>query len=91
MFTTGIKTGTIRFSLRLSGNPRQVSVAGSFNQWTAVPMRRQRDGSYAATVAVPSGEHQYKFVVDGQWMTDPDNVACALNPYGTVNSVAKAA
>jgi hypothetical protein len=50
-------------------------------------MRKQKDGSYSTTVPLAVGSHEYKFILDGQWVVDPDNNAWALNPYGTLNSV----
>jgi hypothetical protein len=52
-------------------------------------MKKQKDGSFALEVLLPPGEHEYKFLVDGQWMADPDHSRCAPNPYGSFNSVAK--
>jgi 1,4-alpha-glucan branching enzyme len=53
--------------------PAAVDVAGDFNGWstTATPMSKGGDGSFSATVGLSAGSHQYKFVVDGNWMTDP--------------------
>jgi hypothetical protein len=38
-------------------------------------------------LALPPGLYQYKFVVDGQWLPDPNAHAFAPNGFGTVNSV----
>lgn len=52
-----------------------VSLAGTFNRWDpqATPLVRVReDGVWTVTIALPTGQHQYGFVVDGgRWMTDP--------------------
>jgi hypothetical protein len=50
-------------------------------------MRRQSSGQYVLCVPLAPGEHEYKFVIDGEWITDPDNPNCAVNTYGTCNSV----
>lgn len=54
---------------------RQVALAGTFNQWDprATPLIRVGDdGVWTVTVALPTGQHQYGFVVDGgHWVTDP--------------------
>jgi 1,4-alpha-glucan branching enzyme len=91
MFVKGKKSGTITFSFLAQGNVRDVQVAGSFTRWQPVAMKRCKDGHFSATVSVPAGSHEYKFVVDGNWMTDPDNATYVLNPYGTANSIAQAA
>ena len=66
-----------------------VSVAGTFNNWNIGrnPMRKGKDGLWRCTVSVPVGRHEYRFVVDGEWMSDSNAAASAPNPYGSSNSV----
>ena len=69
---------------------KAVYVAGEFNQWnpTAKKMAyKARAGIYAATVKLAPGEYQYKFVIDGTWCADPENVNAVANDQGTFNSV----
>lgn len=91
MFVAGKKSGTIRFCYKSSTSANEVFVAGTFSQWKPLAMRKQKDGSFALTIAVPDGTCEYKFVVDGNWTTDPDNSCYVLNACGTANSVAQAA
>jgi hypothetical protein len=67
-----------------------VAVAGSFNQWdpARTPLAPAgTSGFWTATVALPPGQHQYAFVVNGaEWIPDP--VAPAVNDgFGRRNSV----
>jgi hypothetical protein len=66
--------GGVRFSYTDS-YAGQVSLAGDFNDWnaTSAPMIRSGDGTWSVIVPLTAGEHQYKFVVDGQWVADPEN------------------
>jgi hypothetical protein len=66
-----------------------VYVAGSFNGWNtnATPLVRDEEGNWSAVVSLGRGEHTYKFVVDGGWITDPDNPSTKDDGYGGVNSV----
>ena len=48
-------------------------------------MKRQRNGSWKALVAVPPGQHKYRFIVDGQWADDPKCDARKPNPFGGEN------
>lgn len=50
-----------------------VAVAGDFNGWEPSPMTRvEGAGAWTATVNIPSGTHEYVFVVDGkQFVPDP--------------------
>ncbi|HBO98322.1 MAG TPA: hypothetical protein DD637_00570 [Verrucomicrobia bacterium] len=69
---------------------KAVYVAGSFNKWdpTAKKMSyKARQGIYSATVNLAPGEYQYKFVIDGTWCADPENVNAVPNDQGTFNSV----
>ncbi|MCK4415073.1 MAG: glycogen-binding domain-containing protein [Candidatus Eisenbacteria sp.] len=63
----------IRFTY-VDATARQVYLAGSFNDWstTAAQMTRAGD-TWSVTVALEAGEYEYKFIVDGQWIGDPDN------------------
>jgi len=88
MYTKGRKKGTIRFKVRAGAGTGKAAVAGDFSNWKPVSMRRQRDGSFAATVLVPPGRHEYKFILDGDWAHDTDVPEVAMNCHGTFNSVA---
>jgi hypothetical protein len=70
--------GGIRFTYT-DPNAGGVSWAGEFNGWnaSATPMSKDAKGVWSVVVALPAGEHQYKFVVDGQWIADPENGATA--------------
>ncbi|HET6427533.1 MAG TPA: glycogen-binding domain-containing protein [Phycisphaerae bacterium] len=87
MIMSGRKKGTVRFSLRCGDTVRSVCVAGDFSDWEALPMRKRED-TFAVTVPLDPGSHQYKFILDDRWQTDPDNEHCAVSELGTVNSVA---
>jgi len=75
---------------RLNGNldAKQVQVSGTFNNWseTGFTMARDESGWYM-DVALRPGKHRYKFVVDGNWIVDPDNPLWEENEHGTDNSV----
>ena len=69
---------------------KAVYLAGEFNEWnpTAKKMAyKARQGIYAATVKLAAGSYQYKFVIDGTWCADPENVNAVANDQGTFNSV----
>lgn len=80
---------TVRFVLT-APDAREVTVAGTFNQWDshATPLvRTGSTGVWTATITLPAGQHQYAFVVDGQrWVPDP--AAPAVDDgFGRRNSV----
>ena len=69
---------------------KAVYLAGEFNEWnpTAKKMAyKARAGLYTTTVKLAAGSYQYKFVIDGTWCADPENVNAVANDQGTFNSV----
>jgi hypothetical protein len=70
--------GGIRFTYT-DPNAGTVCWAGEFNGWNASanPLVKDARGVWSVVVALPAGEHQYKLVVDGQWVADPENSATA--------------
>ena len=68
--------GGIRFTYT-DPNAGTVAWAGEFNGWSASanPLVKDVKGVWSVVVALPAGEHQYKLVVDGQWVADPENGA----------------
>ena len=79
----------VRFVLYAPGAQR-VTVAGTFNQWdqNAAPLRPAgTNGVWATTLAVPIGQHQYAFIVDGErWVADP-RAPAVDDGFGRRNSV----
>jgi hypothetical protein len=80
---------TVRFVL-VAPEARQVSLAGTFNQWNTqvTPLvRAGATGVWTATLTLPAGQHQYAFVVDGaRWVPDPGAPAVD-DGFGRRNSV----
>jgi 1,4-alpha-glucan branching enzyme len=68
---------------------RSVFVAGQFNNWspTANPLKRNDAGPWSVTIPLKTGKQPYKFVVDGEWRTDPANPDSVTDAEGNVNSV----
>ena len=63
----------MRLRLEAKGAKR-VAVAGSFNEWRTDQTLLEPAGAagvFVGTLALPPGEHEYMFVVDGRWVTDP--------------------
>jgi hypothetical protein len=79
----------VRFVLYAPGAHR-VAVAGTFNQWDrgAAPLvPAGRSGVWTTTLALPVGQHQYAFVVDGaRWVADPGAPAVD-DGFGRRNSI----
>lgn len=72
-----------------SGECRKVELAGSFNEWRpgVCRMTRQKDGSFRKRLQLAPGEHRYKFLVDGEWVSDPEAERLIPNPFGSLDSL----
>jgi hypothetical protein len=68
---------------------KKVFVAGSFNGWTPekTPLAATGNGRWVGDLTVNPGRHEYLFVVDGQWVPDPNAKETVQNPFGGKNSV----
>ena len=61
---------------RLKGYPKahKVAVVGNFNVWNSGELFMEKtDGGWVLPYVLAPGNYEYKFVVDGQWITDPGN------------------
>jgi hypothetical protein len=64
-----------------------VRVAGSFSGWQEVPLEQFEYGHWAVRLPLRPGFHQYKFIIDGVWLTDPVNPHIQRDDLGNTNSV----
>jgi 1,4-alpha-glucan branching enzyme len=66
-----------------------VNVAGTFNNWdpNKLSLRKGKDGRWRTRVRLPSGRQEYRFIVDGQWMSDPKAAQAQPNAFGSSNSI----
>src|SRR5262245_31509675 len=81
------KEKNVEFVLK-QPNARGVCLAGSFNNWDQKqnPMQKAADG-WKVTLPLPPGRYEYRFVVDGQWISDPNAKESTRNDFGSTNSV----
>jgi hypothetical protein len=74
---------------RLKGYPdaKSIYVAGDFNSWNPVelPMNKTASG-WELPYVLAAGNYEYKFVADGNWITDPENRHFVVNG-GNTNSL----
>jgi 1,4-alpha-glucan branching enzyme len=62
-----------------------VELVGSFTDWRArpVPMRRESTGWWSATLALPTGDHDFSYLVNGStWLADYAASGVKRNNYG---------
>jgi hypothetical protein len=69
---------------------RKVLIAGDFNNWSpaSTPMTSSPvPGMWRMSLPLPRGRYRYRFVVDGKWVTDPNNQYVETNQFGELNNV----
>ncbi len=80
----------VRFVFRPDRDYEHVFLAGTFNSWSTdeTPMEKSGD-AFELMLLLTEGEYQYKFVADGNWITDEAAEAFRDDGYGGRNSVVK--
>ena len=66
---------------------QSVQLTGDFNHWRPYPMERRGDGWWFLQVMLPSGHHQYRFLVDGQPVLDHRAMGIARNALNETVSI----
>lgn len=64
----------VKFDLKGYSNANEVFVTGNFNDWmpNANSMTRTEEG-WTVSIDCMKGSNAYKFIVDGEWILDPQN------------------
>lgn len=75
------------FICRIKPEAKKVFIAGDFNNWNPESDRMtRRNGTFRKRVKLAKGDHQYKFIIDGEWCPDPAATQID-NAMGSVNSL----
>jgi 1,4-alpha-glucan branching enzyme len=71
----------------------RVYLAGDFNDWkiNSLPLRPYKIGNgdteWRATLQLRPGIYKYRYIVDGEWLNDPNCQEHVPNEFGTLNDV----
>jgi 1,4-alpha-glucan branching enzyme len=78
----------VEFSLRRP-EAAVVTLAGTFNGWDPkrTPLRKDGEGTWTTSLKLAPGRYEYRFVVDGEWLSDPATQEQVPNEFGSTNSV----
>ncbi len=74
-FNSVVGTGdTVSFSLMKYKDAHQVILSGNFNNWRTAELAMEKTpNGWNIDYMLPPGNYEYKFIVDGNWITDPYN------------------
>jgi 1,4-alpha-glucan branching enzyme len=88
MPTKSVKAKSVEFKLH-APRAKKVSIAGSFNNWDSKthPAKKDTRGYWVTELSLKPGRHEYKFVVDGNWITDPKCANTVWNSVGSQNCI----
>jgi hypothetical protein len=80
--------GNTVFRLKGHADARVVAVAGTFNNWNQSQMLFGKEGDgWVCRIDLAPGKYTYKFIIDGDWILDPDNPTTEDDERGFTNSV----
>lgn len=77
-------------TFRLTGHTDAtiVAVAGSFNDWDQSHLLCGKEGGeWICRIDLEPGTYTYKFIVDGNWVLDPENPNTIVDDAGNTNNV----
>lgn len=80
----------IRFGIE-APDAREVYLTGSFNNWNpgGIPLAPvpDRPGRWEVVLALPPGSYEYRYILDGRWVTDPEQHDSVVTDMGLENSL----
>ena len=83
-----LSSGLTRFILPGFERAKRAFLSGSFNNWSTLNgLMKKTDGGWILDLKLDAGVYEYKYIVDGRWMTDPNNLQHVDDGAGNVNSV----
>jgi len=67
--------GTVTFYYQGDSSTSSVYIPGSFNGWneTNLAMEEGENNLWFLTIDLTPGVYEYKYIVDGEWISDPEN------------------
>jgi hypothetical protein len=83
-----LPSGLVRFFLPGNTNARRVILSGSFNDWTTMQgQMKKTDSGWVTDIKLEPGKYAYKYIVNGNWTTDPFNLLREGDGNGNTNSI----
>lgn len=80
--------GVATFQLPGFQKNRKVYLSGSFNNWSTMEMPMQKtETGWQVSVKIAPGKYLYKFITDGKWIHDPNNLLKENDGQAGYNSV----
>ncbi|MDY7395333.1 hypothetical protein UMM65_08775 [Aureibaculum sp. 2210JD6-5] len=89
MFTVhSDENGNAHFFLKGYEDAEKAILSGTFNRWDEHNLEMEKTkGGWKISLNLKPDTYQYKFIVDGNWMEDPNNAHKEYNEHHTFNSI----
>jgi len=87
--TSPVIMGNSVYFFLYDATAKEIKVAGSFKNWEEFTMYRKPNepGMWGVRYDnMPKGTHQYKYVIDGNWVVDAENYILVTDAEGNTNS-----
>lgn len=82
------QSGNVVLRSKAFTDAKLVTIAGSFNNWQGMYTLLNRENEeWVVKLDLVPGKYTYKFVVDGNWVLDPDNPQKEDDGNGNTNSI----
>ncbi len=67
----------------------KVLLVGDFSDWDRQPvsLKRLKNGCWKTTLDLDEGRYEYRYVVDGRWVDDPECATRVPNSFGSQNCI----
>jgi len=83
-----LSSGLTRFILPGYQQAKRVFLSGNFNNWSTLRgLMKKIDGGWLYDIKLVPGAYEYKYIIDGRWRTDPNNLQEINDGAGNVNSL----
>ena len=89
LFSPRFVDGGVVFTLK-NNEVKSIKIAGDFNNWSPSEhdvFIRDEKGVWSKNLNLNPGLYQYKLIIDGRWVPDPNNPIRVQSPMGGSNSV----
>ena len=81
----------VTFRYQPEESAEEVQLLGDFNQWGEKKrqfLKKRKDGSFSLTLNLkPNQSYQFRYLVDGSWVTDVEADNMIWNSFGSQNAL----
>ena len=73
-------------SFKIKADAKKVFLKGSWNDWKAEEMKKNKKGLFAKRKKLAPGRYEFGYLIDGEWVVD-EFCETVDSPFGSKNSI----